>query len=172
MRKHSVWAIALALLLALSASTTFAACHADKGMGKIGPNGACPMWNAKAVKTITGEVVSLECPCPMQGKGHSDQDQGKQKPWCAGVTLKTATGNMPVCLGPDSYLAENKFALKLRDRVTVIGGEIGNGKTVMLIAKQIRRGNQVLALRDDNGKPKWAAGAHKMGTCPMKGMGK
>ena len=179
MRKHYVWAIALVLVIALSASAAFAACPAGKGMGKMGAKGACPMWDAKTVKSIAGEILSVGPCCPPDCKCGCMKDG---KGCCSVAVVKTRAGNVNVRLGPSWYLTEKKIKLSPKDKVIVVGSE-ASGKCCAgkekckgclcqgkgLMAKEVQVGTETIVLRDDKGMPVWAgAGGHKMGTCPMK----
>ena len=74
-----------------------------------------------------------------------------------GVHLTVAMGSeqVTVHLGPDFYVDGQPLKLAKGDRVEVKGARTTfNGETVV-IALEVRRGDQVLALRDTGGVPLW-----------------
>ena len=74
-----------------------------------------------------------------------------------GVHLTVAMGSeqVTVHLGPDFYVDGQPLKLAKGDKVEVKGARTTvNGQTVV-IALEVRRGDQVLALRDTGGMPLW-----------------
>jgi hypothetical protein len=61
-----------------------------------------------------------------------------------------------VQLGPESWLAQHSFYLAPGDLVTIKGSRITRLRETFLIAGEVKKGNQVLSLRDENGRPLWA----------------
>jgi len=107
----------------------------------VNPVGFC---ETETLETIRGQVLKISRVTTGQGTG-------------AGIywLVKTSTGTMDVHLGPAWYLGAQKFTVQLGDRVEIKGLQTNrNGKPVLL-ASEIRRGNQVLMLRDARGIPLW-----------------
>ena len=103
------------------------------------------MYNPKTVETITGEVVSVEKFTPMKG-----MSQGMH------ITLKTAKETISVHLGPEWYFENQAIKIKPRDKVEVKGSRITFQGKPAIIAGEIKKGNEVLKLRDEKGVPVWS----------------
>lgn len=102
-------------------------------------------YNRGTVETIRGTVVEVEQLPPRMLERLSPVH----------LLLKTDGGTLTVKLGPESWLAQNNFSLAPGDQVTVTGSMISHPLRSFLIAGQVRKGNQVLYLRDENGRPMW-----------------
>jgi hypothetical protein len=103
------------------------------------------MYDPKNVVTISGEVQSLERITP--GKGMS---------YGVHMNVKTDKETISIHLGPGWYLENQDVKIEPKDRVEVKGSRITfNGKPA-IIASEVRKGDQVLALRDDAGVPAWS----------------
>jgi hypothetical protein len=72
------------------------------------------------------------------------------------LTLKTEKETISVHLGPEWYLEKQDLKIEPKDRIEVKGSRITfNGKTA-IIAREVKRGSDVLKLRDEAGFPVWA----------------
>lgn len=113
-----------------------------KGMGPGGGMGMGMHYDPKTVETIQGEVTQVQ---QMQGMA-------------AGVHLqvKTAKETVMVVLGPASYLEQQKMKLAVGDKVEIKGSRVQHPQMALLIAGELKKGDQVVKLRDDQGKPLWA----------------
>jgi len=106
-----------------------------------GPSG---LYDPKTVTTISGVVVSLTPPQAEAGL-----------PYLAYLTLRTETGKIKVFLGPSLYVDKLPVKIKVLDKIQVIGSKITwEGKPVILAA-EVKKGDQVLKLRETNGTPVW-----------------
>lgn len=104
------------------------------------------LFNPSTIETVTGEVVDMGYFRPRRAPGR-------------GMHLKLQTENeiIPVHLGPEWFLENQELQINLRDKIVVTGSRLSfEGETAM-IASEIRRGEEVLELRDSNGRPRWAA---------------
>jgi len=138
---------AIALLVATTDS------FAQKGPGMMwrGSGGWGPgspynrMYDPKTVETVSGEVVSVSQITPNKGMG-------------AGVhmTLNTGKETISVHLGPSWYLENQDVKVEAKDKVEVKGSKITFGGKPAIIAMEIKKGDEVLKLRDDAGFPVWA----------------
>jgi hypothetical protein len=99
--------------------------------------------------TLTGtieEVSDLECPdCPRGMRGTH-------------IQLKTREQSIEVHVGPTSYLADQKFTLAKNDEIEVTGSKIKHGNTEVLLAREVKKGGNVLTLRNSQGVPQWSMG--------------
>ncbi len=109
------------------------------------------MYDSKTVETITGEVIKAEkIPFP---RGKSDGVR---------LLLKTDKEEIPISLGPSRYLDTQDVKIGEKDTIEVTGSRITTrkGKTLILAA-EVKRGDAILKLRDENGKPLWAGKKEK-----------
>jgi len=104
------------------------------------------MWDANAVTTVTGEVTEVEKYTP--GRGGSS--------YGLRLTLKTDKETLPIILGPGWYIEQQHFAVAPKDQVEVNGSRISLQGQPTIIAAEVKKGNNVLKLRDDRGIPLWA----------------
>jgi hypothetical protein len=112
-----------------------------------GPSG---MYDSQTVTTITGVVVSLTPPQAEAGL-----------PYLAYLTLRTETGKIKVFLGPSLYVDKLPVKIKVLDKIQVIGSKITwEGKPVILAA-EVKKGDQVLKLRETDGTPVWSGRGQK-----------
>jgi hypothetical protein len=72
--------------------------------------------------------------------------------------LKTDKETIEVMLGPSFYLREHKIELVKGDSVEVVGSRITMAASPALIAREIRKGETSVTLRDPNGRPLWRMG--------------
>jgi hypothetical protein len=122
-------------------------CWAAGSWGQDGPNS---LYDPQTVTTISGVVVSLTPPQAQAGL-----------PYLAYLTLGTGTEKIKVFLGPSLYVDKLPVQIKVLDKVQVTGSKITwEGKPVILAA-EVKKGDQVLKLRDPNGKPAWSGGGRK-----------
>jgi hypothetical protein len=126
---------------------------AQKGPGMMwrgsGGWGPCSpynrMYDSKTVETVTGEVVSVSSIVPNKGMG-------------AGVhmTLNTGKETISVHLGPSWYLENQDVKIEPKDKVEVKGSKITFGGKPAILAMEVKKGDEVLKLRDDTGFPVWS----------------
>jgi hypothetical protein len=143
--------IPVALFAALGLLLSLAAYAAEEGPG--GPGGRKrhkPMYDPKTVETISGEVLKVKEFPHRRGTGTG-----------IGLVLKTDKEEIPVHIGPSSFLEKQGFKIGEKDRIEVTGSRVTGkrGKT-FLLAAQVKKGDALLKLRDEKGFPVWA---------PMKG---
>ena len=71
------------------------------------------------------------------------------------VTLTTPQGKVKVFLGPNWYVAEQGLNLALFDRLEVTGAKIMDQGRMVILAAQVKKGDQTWQIRDETGKPLW-----------------
>ena len=70
--------------------------------------------------------------------------------------LKTDDGKIvSVHVGPALYVGMQNFFFFADDKVDVVGSRMTRDGNVAIWAKSIQKGDQLLALRGDDGAPKW-----------------
>jgi len=72
------------------------------------------------------------------------------------LTLSADSGAHRVHLGPAWYVEGQPFRIIPKDVVTVTGVTVRLGGKPVILAREIRRGKQVVTFRDARGRPKWA----------------
>lgn len=117
-----------------------------RGSGGWGAGGAYQrMYNTATVETVSGEVVSIDKLTPMKGMNYGIH-----------LLVKTGKEDISVHLGPSWYVERLDTKISKGDAVEVKGSRIAfNGKPA-IIAAEVKKGETVLKLRDDNGIPAWA----------------
>jgi hypothetical protein len=110
------------------------------GMG-MGARGFDP----STVTTVQGKVESVEA-----GQGRRGH----------GVHLKLSAGSETVwvVVGPSFWLDEQPVKLAAGDLVDVKGAKSVRFGQQVIVAQEIRKGAQVLTLRDEDGRPAWRRG--------------
>ena len=69
------------------------------------------------------------------------------------LTLQTPRGPLPVLLGPAAFVDQQPVQIAVGDVVEVTGSLVSRGRKTRIIAAQVRKGNQVLQLRNEQGQP-------------------
>jgi len=103
-------------------------------------------FNAGVMVRIEGTVESVDSFYPS-----TEATEGIR------VQLSPADGNMTVDVGPKAYAVNKGFALKEGDRIRIIGSKTKVGEVETIMATEVRKGDQVLVLRDASGSPAWQA---------------
>ncbi len=117
-----------------------------RGMGGWGHGGNYGrMYNTNTVETISGKVIGVDTFMPMGGMSH-------------GMHLQLQTGNqtVDVHLGPSWYLEKQKIEIKPNETIEVKGSRITFAGKPAIIASQVKKGNEILNLRDEKGFPVWS----------------
>jgi hypothetical protein len=103
------------------------------------------MFNPATVETVSGSVDSIEKVMPMNGM-HSGIH----------LALKTDKGIIDVHLGPEWYIERLDTKIEKGDAVEIKGSRVTIGGKPAIIASEVKKGDSVLILRDNNGVPAWA----------------
>jgi hypothetical protein len=103
------------------------------------------MYNPATVETVAGTIESIDRIAPMKGMASGVH-----------VTLKTEKGSVSVHLGPEWYVERLDTKLAKGDSLEVKGSQITYDGKSAIIAAEVRKGDAVLKLRDENGVPAWA----------------
>ena len=155
MKKISPWLVLFAILSMSLAGASYAA-PGMRGGGWGMNSGYGRMFNPNTVETVSGEVMKVEKIMPMRGMSYGIH-----------LTVKTDRGDISVHLGPAWYIDKQEPAIQVGDKVEVKGSRVTFQGNPAIIAQEVRMGDRVLMLRDDNGYPMWA-GWRGMG----RGMGR
>ncbi len=118
----------------------------DQGSGGWGMGSQYQrMFNPAAVETVSGTVESVDKMTPMGGMSY-------------GVHLMLNTGQdaVDIHLGPGWFLDRQDTRIEKGDKIDVKGSRVTVGGKPAIIAQEVKKGDQVLVLRDNNGVPAWA----------------
>ena len=140
--KHGLLIMGCLVMLAASS-------WAQQGKGQGGRGGGMhygTMWDASSVTTVAGEVTAVEKYTP--GRGGSS--------YGLRLTVKTDKETLPVILGPAWYIEQQHVAVAPKDQVEIKGSRISIQGQPTIIAAEVKKGDQVLKLRDDQGLPVWS----------------
>jgi hypothetical protein len=108
-----------------------------------------PMYDVKTEATVKGTIDSVET---VTGAGA----RGRGAAGGMHLVLKTVAGTLQVHVGPTAYLAEKGIVLAKGDAVEILGSRVTIGGEPVLIARQIKKGDQTWTLRDPSGRPLWS----------------
>ena len=118
-----------------------------RGSGGWGPGSQYnKVYDPKAVETISGEVTKVDRITPAKGMSGGIH-----------MLVKTDKETVSVHLGPSWYLENQDVKIEPKDKVEVKGSRVTFGGKPALIASEVRKGNEVLTLRDEAGFPAWMA---------------
>jgi len=104
------------------------------------------MYDPKTVETISGEITAVDRITPAKGMS-------------GGIHMNVTTNKetISVHLGPGFYIENQDVKLEAKDKVEVKGSRITFGGKPVIIAAEVKKGDEVLKLRDDAGFPVWIA---------------
>lgn len=77
------------------------------------------------------------------------------------LLLKTEAGQLDVHVGPSSYVAGQGFTFAKGDQIEVLGSKVKMGSSEALIAREIKKGDKTLVLRNAQGIPEWSGGRQR-----------
>jgi hypothetical protein len=98
-------------------------------------------YDPKTVETVQGKVLSIEKTQPARGGVH--------------LMLQTDKGTVAVHLGPGWYIDKQTPKIEANDTISVTGSRVTIDGKPAVIAAQVKKGNEILKLRDENGIPVW-----------------
>lgn len=126
-----------------------------EAFGQRGPRGGGGGWglasqynrlyDPKTVETVKGEVLTVEHITPIQGMGYGVH-----------VRLKTEKETLSVHLGPGWFIENQDLTIEPKDKVEIKGSRVTFDGKPAIIAAEVKKGDSVLKLRDENGIPVWA----------------
>ena len=144
MKRLTMICMVLAIAVLISAAPAMAAPW--KGSGGWGMGGQYQrMYNPASVETISGTIEAVARTKPMKGMYY-------------GIHIQVNTGKetVEVHLGPGWYIERLDTKLEKGDKVEVKGSKVNMGGKQVIIAAEIKKGDNILVLRDSAGIPAWA----------------
>jgi hypothetical protein len=100
-------------------------------------------YDPRTAENVRGKVVSVE---KASSKGRS---------YGIHLTLQTDKETITVHWGPGHYIEKQTPQIEANDTITVTGSRVVIDGKPAIIAAQVKKGNEVLKLRDENGIPLW-----------------
>jgi hypothetical protein len=117
-----------------------------QGSGNWGPGTQYGrLYNPQTLETISGEVANVDTITPIKGMS-------------SGVHLmvKTDKETISVHLGPAWYIQRQDMKIVPGDKVEITGSRITFQGKPAIIAAEVKKGTEILKLRDENGFPVWS----------------
>jgi hypothetical protein len=100
-------------------------------------------YDPKTVEMIEGKILSVE-KTASKGRGYGVH-----------LTLQTGKETIPVHLGPGWYIDKQTPHIETNDTITVTRSRVTIDGEPAIIAAQVKKGNEILKLHDENGIPAW-----------------
>jgi hypothetical protein len=107
-----------------------------------GPKGR--MYNPQTEETFRAEVLKLETFTLPRGR-HTGIH----------LVVKTDKGTIPVHLGPSFFVEKQSITFAPQDKVEITGSRINPPRGPVIIAREVKKGDKVLKLRNADGIPVW-----------------
>ena len=140
--KFGIWMSMVVIAGLLFASTSLAQQGAKVKGGRV--------YDPKTVKTVKGEVVRVEKIPSRGGKGYGVH-----------LTLKTEKETLTVEVGPGWYVEKQPVKIETKDILEIKGSRVTTQGKPAIIAAEIKKGDQILKVRDENGIPAWSGGSRR-----------
>jgi len=102
-------------------------------------------YNPATLETIAGEVIGLEKTVPMRRMNEG-----------LALVVKTEKETVTVHLGPTWYLERLDAKIVKGDKVEIKGARTTLAGKPIVLAAEVKKGENVLVLRDASGVPVWA----------------
>jgi len=148
MKTKRIAGLMIVMVFLLTASLAFAGPGKWGGRGSGGWGMGTPyqgMYNPANSETLSGEVIGLEQTVPMKR-----MNQG------IALVVKTEKETVTVHLGPSWYLERLDTKVVKGDRVEIKGVRTTFWGKPVIIAAEVKKGDNILVLRDASGVPVWA----------------
>lgn len=146
MKTKKVVSMAAALAVILTSSMALAMWKGYRGSGGWGMGTQYQgMYSSATIETLTGTVEAVDKTTPMKGMSYGIH-----------ILLKTDKETIPVHLGPGWYIERLDTKIEKGDSLEVKGSRVTFAGKPAVIASDVKKGDNVLRLRDENGIPAWA----------------
>ena len=110
------------------------------------------VYNQNAETIVKGTVEQVKT-AYLPGGGASAQAR-REMSGPIYINLKADSGTFAVYVGPSWFLESKGFKLAKGDQIQVTGSKLPDKDTI--IAREVKRGDQVLVLRNAQGTPEWS----------------
>jgi plastocyanin len=134
---------------------------AQRGMGRRGGCGQgdqrCRMYKPETAEKISGEVVSIE-----------KIIRGKKRFSGIHLIVKVNEETVTVHLGPEWYIENQDMKIEEKDKIEITGSKTFDEGKPVITAYEVKRGDNILVLRDENGFPAWRGWRRRTDNQPPK----
>lgn len=124
-----------------------------------------PKYDPATVVTVKGTVQEVQegmMRSGQMGQMNQSAQTGQRRPRGGmHLTLKTDTGSFNVLVGPAQFVKDKDFTFAKGDEVTVTGSKVKFNGSDAIIAREIKKGDKTLTLRDEKGVPAWPMGRRR-----------
>jgi len=146
MRTRSIVGLVVVVSMFFTSSLALAAWKGYRGSGGWGMGTSYQrMYNPATVETVSGKVESVDKITPIKGMYYGIH-----------LLLKTDKETVSVHLGPGWYIERLDTKIEKGDNVQVKGSKVTMMGKPVVIAAEVKKGESILKLRDENGIPVWA----------------
>jgi len=137
--------LAGALIMAVVAAAAWAEQGQPDTRGPGMRGGGHHWYDPSKAETIKGQVVQVN---------EIESRQGVHK--AMSLTVNASGKTVTVHLGPVFYIEKQGVKIAAGDQVEITGVRTMRGDEEIFVAGQVRKGDQVLKLHDESGRPLWA----------------
>jgi len=139
---------AMVFVLGIGLTSGWAAARGMMWRGSGGWGMGAPynrLYDPKTLEPISGDIVRVDRITPMKGMSHGIH-----------LAIKTDQGEISVHLGPAWFVENQDITIEPGDKVEVKGSRVTIQGKPAIIAASLRKGDETLELRDENGVPVWS----------------
>jgi hypothetical protein len=111
------------------------------------------MYDPDSATTLTGKVTAVGI-----------EPSGPGRAGGLHVTLQSGDKQTVVHLGPAWVLEQQNFTAAKDDTLAVTGSLVTSGEESYLIAREVKKGEKALTLRNEDGIPAWSRGRRGQAT--------
>jgi hypothetical protein len=105
---------------------------------------SAPKYDLQAETELKGIIEEVRLP-----------PKGSEKE-IAYLLVKSGANTVDVYLCPQSFLAEMGVSFNKGDETSLMGSKVKHGEADLMLAREVVRGNDTVALRDEKGNPVWS----------------
>lgn len=110
------------------------------------PRKSAPVYSPATEVTMNGSVEEVRQVSGPQGRAGTH------------LRLKTGQETIDVPVGPSWFLTQNKISFDKGDQIEVTGSKVRFESADVLIAREIKKGEKTITLRNAQGIPVWSRG--------------
>lgn len=139
MKREKLWLDIFFGIVTLSLAVTIA--YAQKRQGQMQ---GMPRYDTATEVTLQGTIIKVETHKGRMGWNGTH------------LVVSFDAQQLDVHVGPSNYLAQQAFSFAAGEQIQVTGSKVKFDGSDALIAREIRKGEQVLTLRNSQGIPVWS----------------
>ncbi len=113
------------------------------------PRNSAPMYDPATEVTVKGSVEAVKQLTGPQGWAGTH------------LSLKTDKETIDVHVGPSWFLTQSKISFSKGDQVEVTGSKVKFENSDALIAREVKKGEKIISLRNAQGIPVWSGGRRR-----------